>query len=96
MEDEKKNKFVPNGTSGGKYEYVFEFEQYSWDQHLNTKCDLINNAKNKIECERKKIDKFNKIKVLFEQEKLRQTHLLNVLLQTKEDTMNKLKIEPNT
>lgn len=88
--------FIPIDTPGSKYEYVFEFEQYSWDQQLNTKCDLVNNARRKIECERKTIDKFNKIKVLIEQEKLRQTHLLNLLLQTKEDVINKLKLVPNT
>lgn len=82
-------------TSGSKF--IFEFEQYSWDHQPNLiTCDLITNAKSKIESERQTIEKYIKAKEVLEQEKLKQTHLLDSLLQTKEEVMKILKLTPNT
>ncbi|VVC36983.1 Hypothetical protein CINCED_3A007143 [Cinara cedri] len=77
--------------------YVFDFEQYSWDQQPNTlKCDLMKHARNRIECERQNIEKNIKLKEAIQHEQLRLTYFLNSLKQLKMEVMDKLKMVPDS
>lgn len=85
------NMMIQNGPSdmnSGK-RYLFEFEQLSWNKQT-FKCALTEEAQKKIEEERKNIEKDLMILNAIEQEKLRETNLMVLLLQMKGELEQKL------
>lgn len=90
MENEKKEIILiknPTVNSGSKYE--FEFEQYLWN---NKKCssEMAKRAWQKIENERKFIEKDLQMLEAIQKEKSKQESIMISLLKTKEDLENLL------
>lgn len=70
--------------------YKFDFEQYTWGQQI-VKCEMSKNAMNKIEQERKNIEKDLKRLDAFNQEKSRLENIMMSLLRLKGELEEKLK-----
>lgn len=91
MQKEDPNSVQNNACDvNSKNKFRFEFEQFSWTDLPNLKCDMAKNAFDKIEEERKNIERDLKILNAVEQEKLRETNLLVSLLETKAKLMEKI------
>lgn len=84
MEEKKKAKFY------------FEFEQLNWHKDKKSiKFDMSKNGKNKIEEERKNIEKDLKILSLIRDERTRQKNMIIALLKTKEVLEKKINAPAN-
>lgn len=79
---------ISNVTPSNKY--LFDFEQYTWGQQL-VKCEMAKNAIDKIEQERKNIEKDLNMIDAINREKSRLENLMMSLLRLKRELEEKLK-----
>lgn len=79
---------ILNVKQGSKF--MFDFEQYTWGQQF-VKCEMAKNAMDKIEQERRNIERDLKMLEAINQEKSRQENIMISLLRLKGELEEKLK-----
>lgn len=87
--DEDIQNNILKDQSGNRY--VFDFEQFKWDCQQPITYEMSKNAHEKIENERKNIEKDLKILEAIKKERSKQEKLMVSLLQIREELEHKLK-----